>query len=144
EGAPVDQELAEAVVLLLGAVAPLHPVGCAQGRHLVDPGQQLLVRRPDLLSLGHQSSFTLCQPFRGGNPGVPMSTSEPNRSLWARPASLRSKTTRWPWRSMRKTDPVMASVASSYSLRSVSRTRTPSLVPGSYALMTPCKRPSNG
>src|SRR5215213_8570650 len=39
---------------------------------------------------------------------------------------------------MRKTEPARASPARSYSLMSVSRTTTPSPVPGSYDLITPC------
>src|SRR5438552_8492872 len=39
---------------------------------------------------------------------------------------------------MRKTEPANASPARSYSLISVSRTTTPSPVPGSYDLITPC------
>ena len=68
---------------------------------------------------------------RPGRSGVPMSTSEPRRSRVARPSSSRSKTTRWPWRSMRKTEPSSASAARSYSRRSVSQTTMPSPVPGS-------------
>src|SRR5436309_6329230 len=41
---------------------------------------------------------------------------------------------------MRKTEPTIASGASSYSDRSVSRMSTPSRVPGSYDLITPCKK----
>jgi hypothetical protein len=44
EGSGVDHQLAQAVVLLLGAVAPFDLVGSAQGGHLVNPVDQLLVR----------------------------------------------------------------------------------------------------
>ena len=48
--------------------------------------------------------------------------------------SSRSKTTRWPWRSMRKTEPSSASGARSYSRRSVSEMTTPSPVDGVVGL----------
>src|SRR3954470_5056545 len=67
-----------------------------------------------------------------------MSTSEPMRRRAARPSSSRVKSTRWPWRSIRNTEPLRAFDASSYSWRSVSQSTTPSPVPGSYDLITPC------
>ena len=45
EGAGVDQLLAEAVVLLRRAVAPVDRVGLGQLRDLLDPGEQLRVGR---------------------------------------------------------------------------------------------------
>src|SRR6185503_2825945 len=64
-----------------------------------------------------------------------------SRSRVARPAASTSNTTRWPCRSMRNTEPVSASSARSYSVRSRSRSSVPSLVPGSYDLITPCTNP---
>lgn len=40
EGAGIDQLLAQAVVLFLGAVAPVDGVGLAEDRHVGDPGEQ--------------------------------------------------------------------------------------------------------
>ena len=71
-------------------------------------------------------------------PGVPMSTSEPSRSRVASRRSSRSKTTRWPWRSMRKIEPPSASGARSYSGRSDVGDDHAVAVEGSKDLMTPC------
>src|SRR5258706_563796 len=72
-----------------------------------------------------------------------MSTSEPSRKRVAWPEVSSWKITRWPGRSIRKTEPSRASVARSYSERSVSVTTRPVRVPGSYALITPCMSPSS-
>src|SRR5581483_6208497 len=69
---------------------------------------------------------------------MPRSGSAPVRSLVARSEPSSSKTTRWPWRSIRKIEPSRAPAARAYSDRSVSRTTVPSPVPGSYDLITPC------
>src|SRR5262245_21599214 len=70
--------------------------------------------------------------------GRPMSGSDPIRTFVARPASSRSKFTRWPWRSMRNSEPWSASSASTYSERSESETTRPSPVSGSKVRTTPC------
>lgn len=70
-----------------------------------------------------------------------MSASEPSRSRVAQPAPPTSKTTRWPCRNIRKIEPVSAPTAKTYSARSVSQTGTPTALPGSDDLTTPCIPP---
>ncbi len=145
EGAGVDEFLAEPVVLLGRAVAPLDAVRRRQGGDLVDPGEELGVlggRGTSIIlqSLSQLRPTGLAGPVAGGgSDGVPMSTSEPSRRRVARPSASRSNTTRCPCRSIRKIEPARASAARSCSARSVSRITTPAPVSGSYDLTTPCK-----
>jgi len=94
-----------------------------------------------LSTTGHSGPAVSIVSGDGGDqcPGVSMSASLPRRSAVARPSVSRSKTTRCPWRSMRKIEPANASAARSNSGRSaVSATTMPSPDAGSKLLTTPC------
>ena len=54
----VDEQLAEPVVLLGGAVAPVHRLGLGQLGDLIDPGDELLVLGGDG-DLGHDGDGLL-------------------------------------------------------------------------------------
>ena len=67
-----------------------------------------------------------------------MSGSAPVRTCVARPSASRSNTTRWPWRSMRKIEP-LERVGGEHELGAVGvGTTIPSRVAGSNILTVPC------